>query len=193
MARVCISIPTKGSVRAETMEWTLRAFVELAPNVEVHLVVDGAPLQHVRNVQTQRFLASKCSHLFLLDADCVPKPGTIQQLLSHGLPIVSAPHPTRKGSDRVLMALVKSDDGSYKEHLPRQGLQMVDAVGGSGLLITRSVFETLPRPWFRCLYDDDGLLFRSEDFYFCEQAKKCGYDIWADFELVQQHIRAVSV
>ena len=192
MPRVCISIPTKGSVRAETMEWVLRTFVELAPHVEVYLVNDGAPLQHVRNVQVQRFLASKCSHLFLLDADCVPKQGTIQRLLSYELPITSAPHPTLKGDDRVLMALTASE-GSYKEHLPQQGLQMVDAVGGSGLLVARSVFEALPRPWFRCLYDDDGLLRRTEDFYFCEQAKEHGYEIWADYELVQTHIKEMAV
>ena len=192
MNKVCISIPTKGSVRAETMEWTLRAFVDLAPNVEVQIVNDNVPLEGARNIQAQRFLASKCSHLFLLDADCVPQPGTIQRLLTHDLPIVSAPHPTRKGQDRVLMALVSSN-GDYKEHLPRLGLQMVDAVGGSGLLIARSVFEKLPRPWFRCLYDDDGLLHRTEDFYFCEQAKKSGYKIWADYAIVQEHIRPVSI
>ncbi len=192
MSRVCISIPCKGSVRAEMIEWTLRAFVELAPDVEVHIVNENAPLEHARNVQAQRFLASECSHLFLLDSDCVPKQGTIQRLLAHELPIVAAPHPTRKGAERVLMALVRSN-GHYKEHLPRQGLQMVDAVGGSGLLIERSVFEKLPRPWFRCLYDDDGLLHRTEDFYFCEQAKAAGYDVWADYALEQQHIRAVAL
>ena len=192
MTKVCISIPTTGSVRAETMEWTLRAFVDLAPDVEVQIVNDNVPLEGARNIQAQRFLASKCSHLFLLDADCVPQQGTIQRLLAYDLPIVSAPHPTRKGAERVLMALVAHEDG-YKEHLPRLGLQMVDAVGGSGLLIERSVFEKLPRPWFRCLYDDDGVLHRAEDFYFCERAKEGGYDIWADYALVQEHIRPVSI
>jgi len=174
------------------MEWTLRAFVELAPEVEVQIVNEGLPLEHVRNVQAQRFLATKCSHLFLLDADCVPVQGTIQRLLSHDLPIVSAPHPTLKGPDRVLMALTASN-GAYTEHRPQQGLQMVDAVGSSGLLIERSVFEKLPRPWFRCQYDEDGLLYRTEDFYFCERAKEHGYDIWADYELVQAHIKAMAV
>ena len=67
--KVCISIPTKGTNRAETTEWLLRAFVELAPGVEVQIVNDDRPLQHARNVQAQRFLASACTHLFFLDSD----------------------------------------------------------------------------------------------------------------------------
>ncbi len=191
-SRVCISIPTLGNVRAETMEWTLRAFVELAPDVEVHIVSENVPLEHARNVQAQRFLASRCTHLFLLDSDCVPQPGTIQKLLAYELPIVAAPHPTRKGADRLVMALVRSN-GHYESHLPTLGLQRVDAVGGSGLLIRRDVFEEYGPPWFRCEYDESGFLHRSEDFVFCERAKERGREVWADYGLVQQHIKEVAI
>ncbi len=104
-SRVCISIPCKGNVRAETMDWTLRAFVELAPDVEVHIVSENVPLEAARNMQAQRFLASPCTHLFLLDADCVPQQGTIQKLLAYGLPIVAAPHPTRAWTPHVRQCL----------------------------------------------------------------------------------------
>ena len=191
-SRVCISIPCKGNVRAETMDWTLRAFVELAPDVEVHIVSENVPLEAARNMQAQRFLASPCTHLFLLDADCVPQQGTIQKLLAYGLPIVAAPHPTRKGAERVLMALVRNN-GHYAEHLPRLGLPRVDAVGGSGLLIERAVMEEYGPPWFRCEYDEKGQLHRSEDFWFCERAKGRGREVWADYGLVQQHIKEVAV
>ena len=174
------------------MEWALRAFVELAPDVEVHIVSENVPLEAARNMQAQRFLASSCTHLFLLDSDCVPQPGTVQKLLAYDLPIVAAPHPTRKGADRVLMALVRSN-GHYDTHLPTLGLQRVDAVGGSGLLIERSVMEEYGPPWFRCEYDEQGQLHRSEDFWFCERAKERGHEVWADYGLVQQHIREVAV
>ena len=190
--KVCISIPCKGNVRAETMDWTLRTFVQLAPDVEVQIVSENVPLEAARNVQARRFLASDCTHLFLLDSDCVPQIGTIQKLLSYELPIVAAPHPTRKGADRMVMALVRSN-GHYATHLPTLGLQKVDAVGGSGLLIERRVMEEYGPPWFRCEYDDRGFLHRSEDFWFCERAKERGHEVWADYGLVQQHIREVAV
>ncbi len=179
-------------MRAETVEWLLRAFVELAPNVEVQIVIESRPLQHARNVQAQRFLDSNCTHLFLLDSDCVPKQGTIQRLLAYGLPIVAAPHATTIKGEAGVMA-VDRRNGSYVQHLPIKGLQKVDAVGGSGLLIERRVLEEYGPPWFVCEYDERGLLSKSEDFWFCEQAKGRGHDIWADCELVQAHIKEVMV
>ncbi len=177
-------------MRAETVEWLLRAFVELAPNVEVQIVIESRPLQHARNVQVQRFLASNCTHLFLLDSDCIPKQGTIQRLLAYGLPIVAAPHATMIEGEVGVMA-VDRRNGGYVQHLPIEGLQKVDAVGGSGLLIERGVLEKVGL--FRCEYDSQGMLNKSEDFCFCEDAKHLGYDIWADCELVQMHVKEVVV
>ncbi len=174
------------------MAWTVRAYTQLAPNVEVHIVQENIPLDAARNVQAERFLASKCSHLFLLDADCNPQDETIQKLLAWELPFISAPHPTRKGADRIIMALVRNSEG-YTPHLPALGLQMVDAVGGSGILMERRVLECYGPPWFRTLYDERGGLDKTEDFWVCERAKEHGFQVWADFSLVQQHIREVPV
>lgn len=187
--RVCISTPTTGWIRAETSEWRLKAFVQLAPNVEVHAVLTPKPLEHARNEQVHRFMASNCTDLFLLDADCVPKEQTIQRLLAYGLPIIAAPHPTMVKGEVGLMVVDRVEDG-YVQHHPMHGLQGPNVVvGGSGLLIKRSVFEKLAMPWFKCLYDARGLLARSEDFYFCEKAHEAGYEIWADCDLPQQHIQ----
>lgn len=187
--RICISTPTKGSIRAETSEWRLRAFAQLAPNVEVQTVITPKPLEHARNEQVHRFLASNCTHLFLLDADCVPQEQTIQRLLAYGLPIIAAPHPTTVKGETGLMVVDRAGD-RYAQHHPLVGLQGPDVVvGGSGLLIHRSVFEKLSMPWFRCLYDERGLLVKSEDFYFCDKAHKAGYEIWADCDLPQRHMQ----
>lgn len=187
MTRICISTPTKGYLRAETSDWRLRAFVQLAPEVEVHSIITPKPLEHARNEQALRFLASTCTHLFLLDADCVPQEGTIQKLVAYDLPIIAAPHPTLVRGEVGLMVLDRAEGRGYVQHRPFTGLQKVDAVGAAGLLIRRDVLESLVRPWFRCLYNEDGLLALSEDFYFCEQAIGAGFEIWAQCDLVQQH------
>ena len=174
-------------MRAETVAWLLGAFVQMAPDVEWLPVVDRRPLEHARNLQVLRFLETRCTHLYLLDADCLPQDGTVQRLLAHGLPIVAAPHATRIGNETGLMVLDSANGQGYVQHRPTEGLQRVDAVGASGLLIRRDVFERLGPPWFACEYDERGLLSRSEDFGFCERAREAGYEIWCDCEMAQVH------
>ncbi len=190
--RPCISVVTKGSIRAETTEWLLRALVQLAPNVEVQIVNDPRPLEHARNLQVHRFLESACTHLFLLDSDCVPPDRTVEKLLSLNLPIVTAPHLTEVKGEVGPMVVDKAP-GGYVQHRPFVGLQKVDACGGSGLLITREVLEKLGPPWFRFVYGEDGLLRQGEDFYFCERAYEAGYEVWADCDLIQTHIKERAI
>jgi len=173
------------------VEWLLSAFVQLAPNVEVHNVITSLPLQHARNEQARRFLVSKCTHMFILDSDCIPQDGTIQKLLAYDMPIIAAPHPTIKGDEIGLMVLDRQGD-TYVQHRPMTGLQGPDVVVGcAGLLIRRDVLEKL---WpFRCLYDEQGKLTKSEDFDFCDRAHNAGYEVWAQCDLAQQHIVTVVV
>lgn len=191
--RPCISVATKGSIRAETVQWILRAFIQLKPAVEIDIVNDPRPLEHARNLQVHRFLETTCTHLFILDSDCIPPDRTVEKLLSLELPIVTAPHLTEVNGE-VGPMVVDRAPGGYIQHRPFVGLQKVDACGGSGLLIIREVLEKLGPPWFRFRYDSNGLLCGGEDFYFCERASDAGYEIWADCDLIQTHIkqRAIS-
>lgn len=184
--RVAISIPTRGDLRAETVEWLLRAYTQLAPDVEVHIVSTPLPLPHARNEQVHRFLASSCTHLFTLDSDCIPQDGTIQKLLARDLPVVVAPHTSIINNEWGILALDRAP-GGYAQHRPMTGFQRCDAVGGSGLLIRRDVLQRLAPPWFMFEFDDQGRLSRGEDFHFSERLALAGYEIWVDFDLVQNH------
>jgi len=169
----------------------MQAFVQLAPNVEIIPAITSLPLEHARNEQVQRFLASKCTHLFLLDSDCVPQDRTIQKLLAYDMPIIAAPHPTRKGDEIGLMVLDRQGE-SYVQHRPLTGLQGPDVVVGcAGLLIRRDVLEALGP--FRCWYDERGKLVKSEDFDFCDKAHDAGYEVWAQCDLAQQHIVSMVI
>jgi hypothetical protein len=195
MNRVCISIATKQNVNAQTVLWLLRAFVQLAPEVEVQIIANSMPLQHARCEQVQRFLATRCTHLFLLDSDCVPQEQTLQKLLAYDLDIVSAPHPAVKGKELGLMVLDRKEDGSgYVQHHPLEGLQGPDVVVGcAGLLIKRSVFDAVNDPWFACRYNEQGFLIRTEDFDFCDRAHAAGFAVWADCNLAQNHLVTLEI
>jgi hypothetical protein len=188
--KVCISIATKGDIRAETVAWLLRTFVQLRGQAEIHIVCTRKPLEHARNEQILRFLKTDCSHIFFLDSDCLPQDRTIQKLLAHNLKIVSAPHTAIINGERGLMVVDPSPDkDGYIQHRPLRGLQGPDVrVGCAGLLVAREVFEKLGPPWFRFIYDEYGLLACGEDFDFCERALALGYEIWADCDLWQRHL-----
>jgi hypothetical protein len=151
---------------------------------------DPRPLDHARNLQVKRFLDSDCTHLFTVDSDCVPPTNTIQKLEAFNLPIIASPHPTIIDNEIGLMVVDKVN-GGYRQHQPCTGLQKCDAVGGSGLLIKREVFEKMKPPYFSFMYDEEGYLSQGEDFYFCQKAKANGYEIYAYCDLVQNHIKEV--
>ena len=186
--RVCISLPTRQNVHAETVSWLLRAYTELAPNVEVQIVHTPHPLEYVRNEQVRRFLASDCTHLFLLDSDCVPQDGTLQRLLAHDLPFVTAPGATRIGDETGLLVLDRAPEGrGYVSHFPLDGMQQVAVTGCAGMLIRRDVLMEMVPPGFRFEMGEDGSLIQGEDFGFCERLQQSGVEIWADCDLVQRH------
>lgn len=189
-SKVAISLPTKGNIRAETVLWILRT--KEAVNCEVHIINTPLPLPHARNLQINAFLKSDCTHLFTLDSDCVPQEDTLLKLLKYDLPIVVSPHASVINGERGVMALDKVRNG-YKQHYPMSGLQKCDAVGGSGLLVKRNVIEAINPPWFMFEFDKNGLLSLGEDFYFSNKVIKAGFDIWVDFNLVQNHIVSIMV
>lgn len=165
----------------------MRLHATLGIDVAVDTVITRKPLMHARNMQVMRFLNTDCTHLFLLDSDCVPQDNTILRLLAYDMSIISAPHESIVNGERGLM-VVDPAPGGYKQHSPLQGLQGPDVrVGCGGLLIARGVFEDLGPPWFHCVYNDSGLLVLSEDFHFCERALEANYEIWAQCDLWQAH------
>jgi hypothetical protein len=47
-----------------------------------------------------------------------------------------------------------------------------------------SVFDKLPKPWFTTRIEGEKIL--GEDYYFCEQAAKAGFEIWCDGNLSRE-------
>lgn len=187
---VCVSIVTKGSIRAETVVAVLD-LLAATPGAFLDIVNVPVPLEAARNEQILRFLSSPATHLYTVDSDCIPPPTALRQLLAHGKPIISSPHLARIAGEVGPMAVDRTEDGRYRQHHPMTGLQQVDAFGGSGILVEREAIERIGAPWFRFRYDERGLLSGGEDFFFCEKAIAAGYTLWADFDCIQGHLKEV--
>ncbi|GAI66965.1 unnamed protein product, partial [marine sediment metagenome] len=62
------------------------------------------------------------------------------------------------------------------------GLVKIGGAGAGFLLVKREVFEKIPYPWFS--FERGG-----EDLYFCDKARRHGFEIWADMSVLLGHLR----
>ena len=53
------------------------------------------------------------------------------------------------------------------------------------MLIRADVFKKLGYPWFQIHYLPSAKMWAGEDMFFCELARKAGFDIWIDHDTSQ--------
>lgn len=125
------------------------------------------------------------THIFFLDADMIFEPDYIQRLIDHNLDIVGANYSEKKlplsstikiNGEHVLM--IDHPDKPFK----------VDGLGSGFMLVKMSVFNKLKPPYFYAPMGEDINDFTTEDYYFCQQAKKAGFDAWCDPSLKVRHM-----
>ncbi len=186
-SRVLIGIPLAGPM----IYWrAVASWLELDRPFPTDLsVFQGALIDRARNHLVDQMLQHplRPTHLFFLDSDIVPAADTLTRLLAHRQPIVSGLYRKRTPPHEV-MAITHPPTPSLTL---REGVQRVDFVGAGCLLIERRVFEKIRPPWFAGEWRGKNHL--SEDFYFCEKARKAGFKIWLDPSVRPLHIEPMGV
>lgn len=135
------------------------------------------------------------THVLMLDADH-RHPQTIVERLSKWVEqdpekLVVAGLAFRRGRPFDPCMYMEADDGSgvFVPSEWARGLVPVDLVGTAAILISRKVFERLPRPWFA--YDYSGAAqgwWPGEDIWFCRACKAAGIQIYVDTTTVSPHM-----
>lgn len=161
-----------------------------------------------RNEAMRNFLDSDAEWLWTLDTDMGFPKGTLNTMLAHGKPVVSALYQTilEEGSDgmggpgtfrKYPLALRKADDGRYAPLASYEGVMEVDAVGGGCLLIHRDAAEAVQKQfgnnWWSIAHPwgDDRTL--GEDFSFCSRLGEVGYPITLDCTIPITHHKQVWI
>lgn len=121
----------------------------------------------------------KATHLLFLDSDMVFPPDTLKRLLSHDKDIVGASYSKRV---EPFHPLTVTEEGELT--YITAGLRRVKLLPTGCMLIRLRVFEALSKPFFNLVTEGDQL--RGEDYYFCEQARAAGFEIWCDGDLSLQ-------
>ena len=129
-------------------------------------------------------LRANADWLLFLDSDMRFPIDLVDRLMSHDKDIVACNYATR----RLPVKTVAFKDWAALEHvysLGKTGLEQVAAVGMGAMLIRADVFKKLGYPWFQIHYLPSAKMWAGEDMFFCELARKAGFDIWIDHDTSQ--------
>lgn len=129
-----------------------------------------------RNQCVEAAKLAGATHILFLDSDMVFPMDTMSRLMSHNKDIVGAVYSQRAAPFHPLGVTLEG------EHIHvTKGLRKMKIIPTGCLLINLRVFDRLPKPWFTTRLEGEKLL--GEDYYFCEQAQKIGFEIWCDGDL----------
>lgn len=200
MYKILIGIPSLGEIRCETVCSLIPALSEIPEHSTCLMTPCGCYIHQLREFLANQALESKADYLMFIDSDMVFTADAIRRLLNRNKDIIGANY-NYKLSDRVSVTKIDPDviSPEFYEDDPRfPGVKkfsmkmptepiIVRAVGTGFLLIKTDVFRKIPKPWFWFELSDDGNLI-GEDVYFCDKAKKFGFDVWCDPTIPVGHI-----
>ncbi len=193
--KILLGIPTNRLIKPKTVQ-SLLDMVAYS-KVQYHIIVaqEGFTIAENRNYLAFQALKNNCTHLLFVDDDAVFPANSLEVLLAHNKDIVGLAYNSRTLPLTTNTALM-DEQGNYMhpDTIPPWKAQMPDhvfkcyALGGGTLLINTKVFEVIDKPWFNFEIEETGKIKIGEDAWFCNQAKKKGYDIWCDPRIKTGHI-----
>ena len=196
-SNILISIPTRSSIKIGLLpalfDWKDKG-ASIA--IETAILIDNA-----RNKSVQTFLSSNKEYLLFVDSDIEPDTNALQTLLDHDKDIITATHNLVYGYDKgqpmiasgCCTTLTIKEDESFERIMTRNntGLQKVEGAATSFMLIKRKVFDNWKCPWFKIAWNSTYTDFLGEDYWFCVEARKRGFEVWTDTDLLVKHAKEI--
>jgi hypothetical protein len=199
-ARCAILVPVARHVEPHC-ELALRQLE--AAGYAVRRLYGYSQIDRARNRLATDALAEGFEELFWIDSDMAFEPASVDRLRNHDLPIVCALYPTKVEKKLTSHLLPGTREIAFG-----QGGGLLEILyAATGFLYTRrqvylDVQTKLNLPvcnrqlgqplvpfFLPMILEDQGEhVYLSEDFSFCERARRCGYRIWADTTIRLQHI-----
>ena len=169
---------------ANLVGWTTFA----RPDTQVSLYfLRGTYLPRARAGLVVKALELACSHILWLDADMRFPKDTLVRLLMADKPIVAANYATRTAP--IIPTAVDAE--RMELFAQSEEYQDVRYAGMGVMLTTAQVFLDIGKPWFAVGYSPASDDYAGEDVFFCEKARKHGYQILVDSAL-SDHVRHVG-
>ena len=150
------------------------------------------PTYSNRNYVCIDFLKKKRhTHLLFIDSDTVPFENPLN-MVKHDVDVVGGVYPMWQKDHFEWLAMDIMPNGGYKTTSIRKGLVEVDGLGAGCLLMKRKVIESMKAP-FADLINEDGTRSLGHDYNFCRKAKKNGFKVYADWDVLCDHHKVVPL
>ena len=184
--KVFCGIPSRGRMHVSLLDFLMGLHKETRYQVQIGVGISKYSVDDARNIVASKFLSTDADYLLFLDDDNPPIKNPLD-LVELDKDIIACPVPSiRKGNGKDTKIEFYVFDKEGKEIPNQSGLQEADLVGLQCTLIARRVLEKVNV--FRTTST------RTEDFNFCEQAKKEGYSrIFAHFDYITRHYTEVEL
>lgn len=181
--KLAICVPARDTVHVGFAKCLANLTARLAKeNIDYELIFNlGSVIPQQRNTLAESALERKADYLLWLDSDMHFPANTVEKLLKHNKEICAATYSTRIKPQRSVAFLDKNN--LDKRLKTKNGLHKVFAVGMGCMLVSRIVFENIPKPWFQYVWNEDTQDLSGEDIYFCNQANDTGFEIFVDADL----------
>lgn len=173
-------MPTNRLIKPKTTASVMNLVAYKDYDYEIIVSTRGYNTSENRNWIATQAVKRGCDYLFFIDDDMILPPSTLEDLLEHEKDIVGGVYMTKYEQQEPVL--------EYLDEKRPSGLFEVKAIGTGAMLIKTDVFKKLPQPWFKYEWYPNGMIKRSHDWIFCEDARKAGYKIWADNTLDIKHI-----
>ena len=188
--KVGICTPTMGSVPEDCVAAMDNFLLNVSELFRIQrFMVKSCPVGAARNALVQMALDNNCTHILFIDADMIPSPRALPDLLAWDKDIISGLC-FHKTPPYHIAARKKGVQGL--EHMSLDDIKSeiveVAAIGMAFALIRAEVFRDMPSPWFDCR----GGVGCGEDIDWSLNVSKLGYKIFLDPHVEVGHFGVIS-
>lgn len=195
---VMIAVPTAnitGYMAGRLFDFLHAAKASL--NYEVDIIrIEQNPVDVARNFIADFFLKSGMDWLLMVDDDTIP-PMIALDMINHNKPFCAGITYIYRNGDLVLNAFKKEENKPGYipvANIEFTGLHSLDAVGTACVLIHKSVFSKISKPYFSTeLVADKSGKTKGEDLYFCDKLKEAGIPVMIDSNVICGHMKTVDL
>lgn len=190
MIRILVAVPTFENILPDTFKsiYNLEKTDEMIIDFDF---VRGYDCARARNKICKLAIDNDYDYILMVDSDMVLPADTLVKMLDDPKPVCLGCYPrknTKKGTFEVFK-LGQKDFIKTFNYLEIAGLKGKIEIKGGGFgcaLIDVKILDNLTKPFFKYVEYENGSAL-SEDNYFCANAAKAGYKIFADMDVICGH------